>query len=65
MTCEICGGPLLLMGTLGHLDHVKCRNCGMWFTKSTGIGVPGVCQGCYQEEALCECLPSTCNVDPE
>lgn len=27
--CE-CGGELVLMGTLGNLDHFNCRGCGMW-----------------------------------
>jgi hypothetical protein len=26
--CEACGGPMYLLGTLGDLDHWRCRNCG-------------------------------------
>jgi len=26
--CPSCGGPLGLMGTLGTMDHWRCRNCG-------------------------------------
>lgn len=32
MTCEICGGPLLLLGVLGSLAHYNCRDCGMMFS---------------------------------
>jgi hypothetical protein len=27
--CPVCGGPLEVMGKLGHLQHSRCRNCGM------------------------------------
>lgn len=26
--CDACGGPMYLLGTLGNLDHWRCRNCG-------------------------------------
>tara|TARA_R110000824_G_scaffold132891_2_gene295490 strand:+ start:12924 stop:13100 length:177 start_codon:yes stop_codon:yes gene_type:complete len=29
MTCSICNGPLVWMGTLGDLFWSRCRNCGM------------------------------------
>lgn len=29
MNCGICNGELEYMGTLGELDHYRCRNCGM------------------------------------
>jgi len=28
MTCAICNGPLMLLGILGRLAHLLCRNCG-------------------------------------
>lgn len=31
--CSVCGGQLMLLGTLGKLTHSKCRNCGMEFSK--------------------------------
>jgi len=27
--CTQCGGPLVLLGVLGDLEHSRCRNCGM------------------------------------
>jgi hypothetical protein len=27
--CDVCGGPLNFMGTLGNLEWYRCRNCGM------------------------------------
>jgi hypothetical protein len=27
--CVLCGGPLVPLGTLGNLEHSRCRNCGM------------------------------------
>ena len=26
--CEVCGGPLVVLGTLGTRDWFRCRNCG-------------------------------------
>lgn len=26
--CPMCGGNTLYMGTLGNLDHFRCRDCG-------------------------------------
>ncbi len=31
--CVYCGGDLQLMGTLGRLEHFRCRACGMWFNQ--------------------------------
>ncbi len=28
-TCPICDSPTELLGTLGTLDHWRCRGCGM------------------------------------
>jgi hypothetical protein len=28
-SCPACGGPGMLLGTLGNLTHYRCRNCGM------------------------------------
>lgn len=33
--CEICGGPLNLLGCLGPLYHYRCRNCGAQFHSET------------------------------
>ena len=30
--CPLCGGPLMLLGVLGSLAHVRCRNCGAQFS---------------------------------
>ena len=27
----MCGGELGVMGTLGNLEHLRCRNCGAEF----------------------------------
>jgi hypothetical protein len=27
-SCDLCGGPLILLGALGRLMHYRCRNCG-------------------------------------
>lgn len=32
MICQICGGILIYLGTLGKLVHSRCRNCGMTFS---------------------------------
>lgn len=29
MSCGICGGDLMLLGTLGNRVHSRCRSCGM------------------------------------
>lgn len=31
--CGLCGGELLLLGSLGRRAHYKCRNCGMLFNR--------------------------------
>lgn len=33
MKCPACTGPLLLLGTLGLLRWLRCRNCGMQFSR--------------------------------
>lgn len=30
-TCELCGGPLYLLGHLGPTTWLRCRCCGMDF----------------------------------
>ena len=32
MICPLCDGPVFYIGTLGGLDHFKCRNCGIEFS---------------------------------
>lgn len=27
-SCPYCGGLLILLGTLGTVDHWRCRHCG-------------------------------------
>ena len=34
MKCPICGGPSSSLGTLGDLEHWRCRNCGMDHSES-------------------------------
>lgn len=29
MTCDLCGGELVLLGQLGCITHFRCRCCGM------------------------------------
>jgi hypothetical protein len=31
--CDLCGGPLGIMGILGNTEHLQCRNCGMEFSR--------------------------------
>lgn len=33
MTCQLCGGLLALLGTLGNLRWFRCTGCGMDFSK--------------------------------
>lgn len=33
--CPLCGGPRGIIGKLGKIIHIECRNCGMKFTKDT------------------------------
>jgi hypothetical protein len=30
--CELCGGPLMLLGQLGGRVHLTCRDCGAAFS---------------------------------
>ncbi len=36
MTCFKCGGPLYRLGSLGQLNHFRCRHCGMDQASSLG-----------------------------
>lgn len=27
--CPFCGGPLLVLGSLGNVEHFRCHDCGM------------------------------------
>jgi len=31
MDCPTCGGPLGILGILGNMVHILCRNCGGHF----------------------------------
>jgi hypothetical protein len=31
--CPLCGGPLGVLGRLGNLVHLLCRNCGAQFSE--------------------------------
>lgn len=31
--CLLCGGPLVSLGILGCQHHLRCRNCGMMFSR--------------------------------
>ena len=33
MSCEMCNGELVYLGALGHLEHFRCRACGMISSK--------------------------------
>lgn len=34
--CRLCGGILMLLGSLGKRKHYRCRNCGMdWSYKKS------------------------------
>lgn len=32
-SCSLCGGGLYPLGTLGRLQHLRCRNCGAEFSR--------------------------------
>jgi len=32
-TCELCGGELMELGPLGCLMHLRCRACGMQYSR--------------------------------
>lgn len=36
MICCECNGLCILLGTLGTLDHWRCRYCGMEFSSPAG-----------------------------
>lgn len=31
--CQLCGGPLVLLGQLGSRLHLRCQDCGMMYSK--------------------------------
>ena len=33
MNCSVCGGQLNTLGTLGNMEHLRCRDCGMEFSQ--------------------------------
>jgi len=33
MQCKLCGGELMLLGVLGLLKWLRCRHCGMQFSR--------------------------------
>ena len=33
LTCQLCGGTLMLLGQLGRLAWYRCRHCGFDFSK--------------------------------
>jgi hypothetical protein len=33
MTCDLCGGPLGILGVLGNTEHIQCRDCGAEFSR--------------------------------
>lgn len=35
LECSACGGPLVVLGTLGRLEHFRCRNCGLERSRDT------------------------------
>lgn len=35
--CPLCGGPGILLGKLGHLTHLTCRDCGMQYSTDEAI----------------------------
>lgn len=42
--CPHCGGPLVLLGVLGHLTHLRCRDCGAQVERETEPDC-GTCEG--------------------
>lgn len=34
MKCSLCHGPLVLLGYLGETKQLRCRACGMIFSRS-------------------------------
>jgi len=46
MACELCGGPCYVLGVLGNLVHLVCRDCGMACScavTDVGIGLEECC----------------------
>ncbi len=31
--CPSCGAQNMPAGTLGHVEHVCCRSCGLWYSE--------------------------------
>ena len=49
-TCDLCGGPLALLGQLGNLLHTRCVNCGAQFSQEAEPDPDLVaCPGCEIE----------------
>lgn len=36
MKCTVCGGPLVLLGTLGRRRHYRCQDCGLDQSETAG-----------------------------
>lgn len=35
--CQVCKGPLMLLGILGRMEHVRCQGCGMEFSREIEV----------------------------
>ena len=44
LDCDMCGGILWLLGVLGNLAHLSCRDCG-----AQSFMNYGELPGCYKE----------------
>lgn len=56
-TCLACGGPVVPMGTLGQLEHGRCRNCGITQSHAHGAG--------YANEPEEDCADCGCSLHDE
>jgi rubredoxin len=36
MGCPMCGGPGIFLGSLGHTEHYRCRDCGWDYCLDAG-----------------------------
>ena len=54
--CELCGGPVGLVGVLGGVEHLTCRDCGMTFSRPGGDeeDEEGYCDLCETPFSQCE-----------
>jgi ribosomal protein L37E len=63
--CSVCGGEKQVLGKLGKVVHLRCRNCGMQFSYEgeqidcsycgkkfipTEIGIYQCSDSCYRQE---------------